>query len=781
MASGRSSTVKPTSTQQNIEYWTDSQRQCKILNIDSLNVPGWWDVRRSDIVTVPHTTLFPSSSIPDEGESLELLDRLKELSPKIAKEHALKSVALQQLRFRLIKRYKDGLGPLQGEDSYIALSYRWPQSQTPKRNDNVMKDEIIEAPVPQILFKALLNERQSQHEGIWIDQLCIDQNDEQEKSITIPAMDIIYSRARVVVVVLGDILLTPDEIEVLTHFTHQKPSNTPQNTQNDARNSLVPSAEPGENELISMQSRDSSEISNDIAHDVVALIDKILSAEWFNRAWCNHEFRSSRKHVFLARSDSTARPLIVRFTGSFLLSLLMEDGLPETGFDELLARNKTRLYLVRLESEAGRFMAGDKTLQEMMLRAYINIIPLGAGGNPRIKDLTRRQYDAVRDKYSIILNTVGNGICYTGDLMSEDECYRKLVTLALAAGDPTALCTTGQRVLLGQKWSWMQRPIETDFLGSETGILLDFPPMPDSTITLDPSQDSRWICLDLTKIKSRALPADSTFGKNELDWAQMFIDACIELGVGVPSVDMDTASFVPPLSLPGLPPMASSRVHQSILLLLRPLLIMTLGICLALGIDWIDRAYLPLQGYNSDTEERGMLSASLETFSEIQDVDEVKTLLGNPAGRANAETILDFVFGIISTAIPFSSLILNDPNITLRDTAGILPSKAWHPGYCISPQGSKVLTFIPQDPFKEVEFEVTVAIPTALLSNDFRDLNRVWLLKEHREAGLQCWELMEKARLIGDVSEFLNERSAVEQIPRQRVYGPTLSGSGADP
>lgn len=792
-----------TSAQQNAEYWNESQRQCTILNNDSLNASGWWDVRRSDIVTVPNTIISSGSSIPDENESLELLDKLKELSPAIAKDHALKSVALQQLKFRLIKRYKKGVGPLQCENSYIALSYRWPRSQAsapdtnvmtvPKKESKVAKeqrkstsktidlDKIIEPPVPKILFRALLNERQSQHEGIWIDQLCIDQDDLEEKSITIPAMDLIYSRARVVVVVLGDILLTPAEIEVLTHFAHRSPSNTEQNTPNDARHHLDPGAELEQSRLLSMRSRDPSRTPADIALDLGPLIDKILSAEWFKRAWCNHEFRSSRRHVFLAQSDSAARPLIVRFTGSFLLSLLMEDGLPEPGYDELLARNTSRLYLLRLESETKGFVADENTLQEMMLRAYINIIPLGAGGNPKIKDLARRARDVVRDKYSIILNTMGKGICYKGDVMSEDDCYRKLVTLALAAGDPTALCTTGQRVLLGQRWSWMQHPIEPDFLGSETGMLHDYPPMPDTKITLDPSQNSCWICLDLTKIESPSLPADSTYGKNELGWAQMFIDCCIELVVTLPSVATKIASWVTSPSFPGLSSIAPPSGQQSIVYLLRPLLVMTLGCSLALGIDWTDRAYLPLQGYNHGTEERRMLSASLKIFSKIQDVDEVKTLLGNPTGRANAETILDFFFGMISTAIPFSSLILNDPSIVLRDTAGLLPSKAWHPQCFVSPAGAKVLTFIPLDPFKEIEFEVTVAIPTALLSREFRDLNRVWLIKEHRESGSQCWELIEKARLIGDITKFLSERSAVENIPQQRVYGPTLSIFGAGP
>src|SRR5277367_2167058 len=58
----------------------------------------------------------------------------------------------------------------------------------------------------------------SVHEGIWIDQLCINQYDEIEKSIAIPVMDLVYGRAKVAVAILGEICINQEEIEVLKHI-----------------------------------------------------------------------------------------------------------------------------------------------------------------------------------------------------------------------------------------------------------------------------------------------------------------------------------------------------------------------------------------------------------------------------------------------------------------------------------------------------------------------------------------------------------------------------------
>lgn len=62
-----------------------------------------------------------------------------------------------------------------------------------------------------VIFKAVLDECQPSSEGLWVDQLCIIQEDEEEKEVTISAMDAIYKSARLVVIALQDIEVSEAE------------------------------------------------------------------------------------------------------------------------------------------------------------------------------------------------------------------------------------------------------------------------------------------------------------------------------------------------------------------------------------------------------------------------------------------------------------------------------------------------------------------------------------------------------------------------------------------
>lgn len=83
------------------------------------------------------------------------------------------------------------------------------------------------------------------------------------------------------------------------------------------------------------------------------------------------------------------------------------------------------------------------------------IFNLGAGGDPELPE-GFRTCDANCDKISIVLNTMGNGLNlkqYAGEglsrFASQDECYRQLLVLALAAGDPLVLCGLGKPLRTG--------------------------------------------------------------------------------------------------------------------------------------------------------------------------------------------------------------------------------------------------------------------------------------------------------------------------------------------
>jgi hypothetical protein len=48
-------------------------------------------------------------------------------------------------------------------------------------------------------------------QGLWVDQSCINQIDDDEKQAAVGSMDVIYRSATEVVVILEDVVLTPNE------------------------------------------------------------------------------------------------------------------------------------------------------------------------------------------------------------------------------------------------------------------------------------------------------------------------------------------------------------------------------------------------------------------------------------------------------------------------------------------------------------------------------------------------------------------------------------------
>lgn len=90
---------------------------------------------------------------------------------------------------------------------YMALSYTW---GAPDNENFVILCGTTTIPVTKNCYSALRHIRQemAQEEdrslAIWIDAICINQNDQREKEHQIPMMDFIYSKACIVWVWLGE-------------------------------------------------------------------------------------------------------------------------------------------------------------------------------------------------------------------------------------------------------------------------------------------------------------------------------------------------------------------------------------------------------------------------------------------------------------------------------------------------------------------------------------------------------------------------------------------------
>lgn len=85
---------------------------------------------------------------------------------------------------------------------FSALSYTWGGFANP---GSIMLNETSGFPVSQNLYCYLQRFRSmKQKRWLWIDQICINQHDKQEKSLQVPLMTEIYKQATEVIVWLGD-------------------------------------------------------------------------------------------------------------------------------------------------------------------------------------------------------------------------------------------------------------------------------------------------------------------------------------------------------------------------------------------------------------------------------------------------------------------------------------------------------------------------------------------------------------------------------------------------
>ncbi|GKZ31405.1 hypothetical protein AbraIFM66950_011982 [Aspergillus brasiliensis] len=145
---------------------------------------------------------------------------------------------------------------------YEALSYTWGSNQKPQ---SIVIDGCL-LPVTENLHTALSYLRDHQLERIlWVDAVCIDQEDEDEKNTQIPLMRAIYAQADRVIVWLGE----PD------HTDH---------------NALVAIHQLAESKLLLNSNTESVDLSK-ADHDACM---RLLRHDWFRRIWVLQEVGVAR-------------------------------------------------------------------------------------------------------------------------------------------------------------------------------------------------------------------------------------------------------------------------------------------------------------------------------------------------------------------------------------------------------------------------------------------------------------------------------------------------------
>lgn len=369
-----------------------------------------------------------------------LLDKVISIDPRAVDWFELKYSVLRKLVFRLVYSV---FSAEPRNESFIALSYccpdeTWaPSSVCAERCENGIA-------LSTHMGNALFAEPRP-GEGIWIDMLSINQDDQNEKAVAIGAMDIVYRSARIIVVVLEDIELSQEAADIIHNF------------EKNGREGLTV----------------------DQLNILTEAYATIFSSRWFTRAWCDHEFLVSPRCLFLIGVQG---PEDMNTTLRLEGVILSELGTTAVKHRSSLVKptdSQAQIDNIFPDSNWSHMMQTTRKIDSDLL-ADLYQMPRARHNGSYMHTFSRvflLKSRFVRDKISIVLNAMLSGLSWK-EAPSDDieECFRRLLFLALVCGDPTALATTG-RAIGNSSWQIMPTggdEIRPDSMFQITSIAISF-------------------------------------------------------------------------------------------------------------------------------------------------------------------------------------------------------------------------------------------------------------------------------------------------------------------
>jgi Heterokaryon incompatibility protein (HET) len=664
------------------------------------------------------------------------------------------------------------------EESYVTASYCWlqpeeavavqDQAAARKSPDSWIDVGVAEPasyplPVSPLLYHALLQERQSPREGVWIDQVCINQTSSAEKQIAVNAMDLIYKCARTVVVLLDDIKVSLAEQDFLASYIVEF-------EQYKGDGSFF---EPHYNERPPFMK------ANPVLRDFFL---KLVGAKWFERAWCMHEMRLSPQHIFLIRCEDDPQirngiksaPTVLRFTNIFMMHIL---GL---AIPTDLQQSRLRPLLSVFADSLINHLGGHRGIPSYM-QVFADTFRQGAGGNPAL-DPVAREHDANLDKLSIAINTIGIGLAVTRAIPIEtreteivslppatpDECCRRFTTLALAAADPSALCSTGAELQLGGKSrTWMRWPLFTDIGLSRNSMsrLRRF------DIDFDASAEAAYVGLDMCFYNGDGRGASA----GGIRWAsERKLRTCRAFKDGCEFRKITAVYYYKNYG----PILTRSQIRKKV--------IRTLAAIMECGIEWL----LFVAEHSVDDWDTKVLVAGVQRLLDHEKLASTKgkeevfdvKYLDSRNGRTEAELLLDFVRYLMQKALPWSSERSLDAYEAVCIVNTITNSSSSSPEI-----GNNRALMYAQVPDSGSNVDVVCATPMVLLHDEYSELFRGWTLvkgtpdRVKDDVGNWKWKfhLVEKSVIFGMISgsEDLTREGGVQcrfgqAISGVRMYGP---------
>lgn len=416
--------------------------------------------------------LKASLQIHERREEAEaILDRLRRLNASVASLFVPKQDVTSKIQLRLISSPTAQQEIPTTFDSFIAVSYCWhyPEWELPPAAHPIAPGWEISRP----MVDAVMDMRNGANEGVWLDKLCINQNDPQDKMMHIGAMDIVYRSPRRIIILLEDIQLTDDEemagLAYRGFYADMVREVNERDLQGQVRSDFIMGYFPP---------RESSCDIQNLQGKAYRFAMKILDARWFTRAWCAHESRvtthSKTNNPLILCYSSDGHVISFEFRFLHYLSMHISDAIEESH---------------SLVGEAYYAVVNDpkpRTLRQMswrMLRLMLNTGDVSVKTTSTLADLVSVMASRCKNKgdlMSIALNTAGLPLAFSGDITVIQDVVWIFTLLVLAKDDVTPLFVDGGKLRIpdieapgSTTISWAVRPQERSFDRSVSSPRMD--------------------------------------------------------------------------------------------------------------------------------------------------------------------------------------------------------------------------------------------------------------------------------------------------------------------
>lgn len=294
-------------------------------------------------------------------------------------------------------------------DAFVAISYSWHNEQwkVPARFSHAPKDwSFLVCPA---MLKAMLG-RMTHREAIWMDQLCIDQEDAVQKAQVVANMDTIYRNASRILILLEDLDIKPDMEQVLELMAR-----SPSEPENDA--------DRDRQRRSAFEENYAECVARGLTKSLFSFAKMVFTrCRWFQRAWCFHEYQLSAERTFV-------------FVGHNRSCISLEQWFFYALFRETTAPKDYEVPDIFMHLVFARFTDGiglnhpDEIEQHNLPLLFVELDSLLCF--------------LLKDLISIALNTSGTFLGFDHDVASKADCQFVLGLILLAAGYPTALDLIG--------------------------------------------------------------------------------------------------------------------------------------------------------------------------------------------------------------------------------------------------------------------------------------------------------------------------------------------------